>query len=237
MTSRPGARPFNLLDAMILVAFLGLGLAVARDYPSNIYAGMGNFEWPPPPGFPQGNLSDWFILQQPRPKGWPQRAYRWLVENRHQPLRILYPSLPVLVAGTLAAVALRLRRPRPPRRRLFREPGFLACATVTAVLALRALSAALRLAGSRPLSEWGPFLRDLPARLLLWNVLLSPFPLGIMTEAGLAVGAVWGAFWLGGRWRPERFWLDRLGRALGLAWLAVVPLAVGWLWLTRWVGF
>ncbi len=39
------------------------------------------------------------------------------------------------------------------------------------------------------------------------------------TEGSLAVA---------GRWRPERHWLDRAGRVIGLAWIVTVPLVWGW---------
>jgi hypothetical protein len=32
-----------------------------------------------------------------------------------------------------------------------------------------------------------------------------------------------------GCWRPERSWIDRLGRALGVYWIGVT-LLFGWLW-------
>ncbi|MHB1557681.1 MAG: hypothetical protein ACYC61_09395 [Isosphaeraceae bacterium] len=37
------------------------------------------------------------------------------------------------------------------------------------------------------------------------------------------------AFWLvpavAGRWRPEKSWIDRLGRALGITWIVISILA------------
>jgi hypothetical protein len=45
-------------------------------------------------------------------------------------------------------------------------------------------------------------------------------------EAGFAVAGAWLALALGGRWRPEPSWIDRLGRAVG--WLWIAALMVNW---------
>ena len=56
---------------------------------------------------------------------------------------------------------------------------------------------------------------------------------GIVTKAVYAEAAIAGA-WLimaiGGWWRPERGWIDRLGRAVGAAWIALMlaGFVVGW---------
>jgi hypothetical protein len=42
-----------------------------------------------------------------------------------------------------------------------------------------------------------------------------------------AVAGAWLALALSGRWRPERDWLDRAGRALGVCWI-VSPLIASW---------
>ena len=39
-----------------------------------------------------------------------------------------------------------------------------------------------------------------------------------------AVAVAWLTLALSGRWRPRPDWLDRAGRALGIFWLAIVPL-------------
>jgi hypothetical protein len=42
--------------------------------------------------------------------------------------------------------------------------------------------------------------------------------------AGLAVLISWLILQLGGRWRSEASWVDRLGRAIGVAWISVIPI-------------
>jgi hypothetical protein len=39
---------------------------------------------------------------------------------------------------------------------------------------------------------------------------------------GFAVAGAWLALWLSGRRRPERMWIDRLGRVLGWLWLGLI---------------
>src|SRR5262245_54032501 len=37
-------------------------------------------------------------------------------------------------------------------------------------------------------------------------------------RVGFAVSGAWLTLWLSGRWRPERTWIDRLGRVMGWLW-------------------
>ena len=37
---------------------------------------------------------------------------------------------------------------------------------------------------------------------------------------GFTVAAIWLLLGLSGRWRPEKSWIDRLGRLLGVVWIA-----------------
>ena len=45
------------------------------------------------------------------------------------------------------------------------------------------------------------------------------------TPCGYAVAAAWLALAVAGRWRPERSWIDRLGRVLGVAWIVITAAA------------
>ncbi|WP_435021222.1 hypothetical protein TA3x_002256 [Tundrisphaera sp. TA3] len=42
-------------------------------------------------------------------------------------------------------------------------------------------------------------------------------------EIGIAVAALWAFLFLTGQWRPRPAWDDRLGRALGIFWIAIIP--------------
>jgi hypothetical protein len=56
-----------------------------------------------------------------------------------------------------------------------------------------------------------------------WSDPLDPFlntALQMPRWAGFVVAGAWIALALAGRWRPERSWIDRLGRAIGVFWIA-----------------
>ena len=44
----------------------------------------------------------------------------------------------------------------------------------------------------------------------------------------MAVGAAWLLLVVSGRWRAEPVWIDRLGRALGIFWIAIIPFSCWW---------
>jgi len=116
---------------------------------------------------------------------------------------------PIAAMWSLFATAISLRPPRPRLRRLAARPGILACwaASLGLVLGLGVtLNFALNL---------GP--GSNPERFLVFCLLIA-YPVGF-TVAGAWAASAWG-----GRWRPEPRWLDRLGRALGLYWIALIPL-------------
>jgi hypothetical protein len=49
-----------------------------------------------------------------------------------------------------------------------------------------------------------------------WNNTAQRMP----RVAGFVVAGSWIALFLAGRWRPERSWIDRLGRLIGWFWIA-----------------
>ena len=65
--------------------------------------------------------------------------------------------------------------------------------------------------------KWHNFLGDLDSESLQVLILM----LGSLSGAGTAVGAVWVSLLLGGRWKAERSWIDRLGRVIGIGWMAL----------------
>ncbi len=135
----------------------------------------------------------------------------------------LRACLQVLTVGLLAAsgavVVLRLRLPRPRRRRLMRQPGWVAClaASGVAALAVPVLVAKRALAygfDDEGFASWFVDVGDGAfARLVL--------------VCGAAVAASWLILALGGAWADERSWVDRLGRAVGVGWLLTLAADVG----------
>lgn len=110
---------------------------------------------------------------------------------------------PSLLLWTLTWLVLRLRGPRPNLRHLARKPGFVACLVAVAVTAFGSVSTLVYQAGlfgSNP-ADW----------------LIA----GIWTQRiGFSVAAAWLTLALNRRWRPERGWIDRMGRVLGWLWVA-----------------
>ncbi|AGA28428.1 hypothetical protein [Singulisphaera acidiphila] len=137
-----------------------------------------------------------------------------------------------LAPWTVALLLLRFRQPRPCLRRLVRQPGFVADVAASLVLTVGVVAIVLVLV-----------LRCLPtSRLVFWGASSWPlffrcaFDLQLPTLMGAAVAVGWSMLCLGGRWRPERSWLDRLGRALGYCWVALLLINAflgPWLYLSN----
>lgn len=121
----------------------------------------------------------------------------------------------LFLAWTLALLVLRLAPPRPPWRRLVRQPGATACAAATAALALQGVW------------DLKPILFDPPRGVaFIWTVqmILSPH------RIAFAVAGSWLALAIAGRWRPEPSLIDRAGRLVAACWLTA---AFGSIAITR----
>jgi len=140
---------------------------------------------------------------------------------------------------TMACLAFRLRRPRPARRRIWMQPGAaaaLACALIFAVKGIEVVAAFARpdiLSVGAPIGQ-AARVRVSDSTYLLhvsvpapngligsvdlgcWGVAMAAFA----APCGYGVGAVWLLLAVSGRWRAERSWIDRLGRVLGVVWIA-----------------
>jgi hypothetical protein len=117
----------------------------------------------------------------------------------------------------VALILVQFRAGSHERRRLTCRPGFTACLVVVASLAVLLVhELALKLF---MWARWGRPLRFESADLTdrLFGLLSMNVP--------CAVAATWVVLALGGRWRPGRDWVDRLGLLLGVYWLAWPVLA------------
>ncbi len=117
--------------------------------------------------------------------------------------------VPFLIAFSIALLLCRLLPPRPPLRRIAREPGFVATAAI-ACGALVFLPAIVRaILRQYVLAEPGiDVLRYLPTVARTMN----------LTSAS-SVLAAWVVLAVSGRWRSRCDWVDRLGRIFAVVWL------------------
>jgi hypothetical protein len=189
-------RQFTLADAMALVAAVAVGLALSRV---------------------------WTRCADER------RTYQSTTILYPGPLARLRPVTkravqywPVVAALSPTLLALRTRRPRPRRRRLFAPPGVTACATATIAIALQGLMNVLHYLGlSLESSHWKWIELD---HLYVLDLTLATIGALSSMTVGIAVAAAWGSTALAGRWQPESSWIDRAGRVVGLLWLALIPI-------------
>jgi hypothetical protein len=183
MTGNSTARRFGVGDALILVAALGIGLSAIRDrmrtFPSRTARWTNDYRR--------------FRAELAGPAPMDVEDYRFTVKSL-----IFYVSdegktwlISTLVGLTSVQVIMRLRRPRPDRDTLSRQPGFLGCC-----------AAMIGLAFDR---GWVPYLR--------FGSLVFP----ILTALGVVIA--WALLFVLRRWQSEKSWLDRLGVAVGVGWI------------------
>jgi len=143
------------------------------------------------------------------------RIHESIIESGQWSGSYIVDVAPLFVMWTVAFAILRLRKPRPRLRRLFRQSGMAACSTSLIVLTV---FLALRLLGLMQIG--GEFLGAGPD---YW------FPTAfreILPWVGSSVAAVWLNLVLSGRWIAEPSWIDRLGRLLAAYWIGVAILYV-----------
>jgi hypothetical protein len=115
---------------------------------------------------------------------------------------------PFLAAWSVSLTISALRSPRVVRRKLGGQPGVVACCTASAIACL-----ALAL-GVWELSLGGPWRA---------SAIAAHAPVLCAAVAGEAVAGCWAAMAIFGRWRPGWNWIDRMGQALGVGWVLMLP--------------
>lgn len=157
-------------------------------------------------GFQREHEASWkFALQWPIGTPIPVTPPQWWSESG---ARLLTPA-------TLALLVLRLRRPRPGRRRLLLQPG--AVALVAALLGI--IAAQYYEAGLRDVVQ------ELARGVSLREAVGAFFWHDTGPYTTVAVAVAWLTLAISGRWRREPGWLDAVGTILGIFWL-VQPLAI-----------
>jgi hypothetical protein len=201
-------RTITLFDLMMVVAATAIGLSLAQFGWQRKIAG--------------GWISTWPVSAKYSVGGYP--STRWVVPIAGR----VGPFLPCLVAWTGAFLVIRLRSPRPRRRRLLRQPGLVAAVVALSILTI----------------EWTLFFGS--AKLdgrFNWssaesiNVFFANGQILLAHHAGWAVVASWLTLVLIGQWHPERSWVDRGGRILGCTWIIGGPAASILIDHSAWWGY
>jgi len=130
----------------------------------------------------------------------------------HAVLRALFwiqAAQPCLMTLFLATLICRLRPPRPPLKRLIRQPGLVASAAAVFVYSLDSILTGLHQAANVALSYFGLTLGIVRTSwFLYWAVVYG-------------IACSWILLAVSRRWRAEPSWVDRLGRVLGATWLVI----------------
>jgi hypothetical protein len=125
------------------------------------------------------------------------------------------PFLPCGLAWTLAVLLLRLGHPRPPRRHLARQPGTVACVASVSVVGTGALALLLVMIVQ--------FYKR-TEQVALTDRFMTRFMEAMAPYMGTGVLVAWMTSVLNRMWRPEPSWIDRMGRAIGVFWVATIPI-------------
>jgi hypothetical protein len=128
--------------------------------------------------------------------------------------------IPLIGPWTLLLIVLRFRPPRPSWRKIRRQPGMVACLAVhfgwcwsilALILAVDAKYVARQTRFPMP-TEWAQkFLSD-----------------EVFMYVGLSVAIAWAVQYVTGQWRRSADWIDRMGRMMGVCWIAI-----GLVWMVR----
>jgi hypothetical protein len=197
-------RPFRLLDAMILVAATAAGCGLTRWIHT---ATEGEISW--------SSLSETWetFLQTLASDGWTSGVQGGTYHLSCTLLMLAGLTVPLVATWTLALIPIRLISPRPPFRRLARQPGMMAtCASglAFALCGLQILFAVLAVATEGVMEQFQSFFVEIDFDGIVLNSLMF---------AGLAVLTTWMTLLAGRIWRAEPSWIDRLGRAAGVFWI------------------
>jgi hypothetical protein len=135
-------------------------------------------------------------------------------------LEINVSLVPLALALSVALWLLAMKKPRPGVRRLYRKPGMAACTVALVYAVLSAVGYAVFLRFSYALDR--AVFDDANSAMLWIRIGMQPIFL-----VGGAVASVWIVMWLGGTWRAEGSWIDRVGIALGIYWITL-SVFFGW---------
>ena len=155
------------------------------------------------------------------PIRWNLMAWSWYFSGEWSASAVLKRGVeadallcPLALTLSPALWVLRLRRPRPGLARVFRQPG-MAASTATLVYELFFFTATLiSLVLHYAFASLNNHHLFYSLNAVMWLWILP------LCFTGILVLAVWIVLWLSGAWRVEPSWIDRVGRILGIYWVA-----------------
>jgi hypothetical protein len=147
----------------------------------------------------------WSHLAHLRPRNWDSPT-SWAYGQYEIIMGFLWAVVPLLAAWTIALLAIRLRHPRRRLRRAIREPGTAATVVSSFSLAVSLATYTLSVLNFRKPMSWS-IDGAIEHLFMLHN------------RHGCYVLGAWAVLVFCGRWKPERCWLDHLGRMLGASWI------------------
>jgi hypothetical protein len=204
---------FRIKDAMLAIAATAIGFAWVQAQWDTIQLFAGQYANQP-------HYTRWFLGDRP----FYQMTRVFTKDALYVATAIVCPWMPLLMLG-----ARRGGRCGPFWRA--RRPGAVACLAGTVVLIFELVGQALwPVAGvhqilyvttDRPHARiWGwQFYDDILFPTMAMRDPLRTTLLWMPRHAGVVIGGAWLALMLAGAWRPERSWIDRLGRVIGVFWI------------------
>jgi hypothetical protein len=164
-------------------------------------------------GLLRGLSPNQFLLQYdpvgPMSRDWgrPWTSREWVFWALQTTQNRFYYLMPLLATLSVTVLIICQRPPRPRLARLMRQPGIVAM-----------------VAASTMPGVWAPILANLESRKGLDLTSTQYLYMNMTTSVATAVASVWITLLIGGRWRADPGWCDRLGRVLGIFW--IVPLVL-----------
>jgi hypothetical protein len=126
--------------------------------------------------------------------GRPWTSREWVVWAVNLVQSRSYYLMPLIVTLSVTVLMIRLRPPRPRLSRLMRQPGIVAMVAVSTMAAV-----------------WFPFLTMLTIQKYFDPMSIQFFYSAMATSFATAVASCWITLLVGGRWRADPGWCDRLG--------------------------
>jgi len=123
---------------------------------------------------------------------------------------LLHSIEPCLMFWGIGVLICRMRRPRPPLRRLASQPGAVACLAAVLFLAIKLVRVLL-------VPVFQPYLAGPVPSPTQWDLVSY---ISVLSSVDSIPAVVWLLMVIFRRWRAEPSWIDRAGRVLGACWIA-----------------